>query len=106
MSESTKFTPGPWKALAPQMTHVYGQDKGWRVIAVEPMRGVINSQITGMNEANARLISAAPEMYEALKGIADANQKDWDPTLRSAEDFKRWAQSLANHVVNHAEGAK
>lgn len=72
-------TPGPWRANsswieAPQMA--------LRVAAVDwPKRGTAPKSKEEA-EANARLIAAAPEMLEALKGIehfADAVAYRTDP---------------------------
>jgi hypothetical protein len=60
MSE-TKWSPGPWK--------LYSEDlrggKYWSVVTAHDFESIdIHEDENG--EANARLISAAPELYEAL----------------------------------------
>ena len=70
---SEKFTPGPWK---------YSEIKDWSQFSVSQQDGapythwasdvcnvpyIPNCQPREVAEANARLISAAPEMLEALK---------------------------------------
>lgn len=66
MSE-TKFTPGPWEA-------------GGTLIGVGKI--TIRQHLDGSRkadelEANARLISAAPDMYEALKhALSDMDKID------------------------------
>jgi hypothetical protein len=62
-------TPGPWELREPNCPdgpHKYGIQQindGWTVAD-------INSDIEqGEEEANARLIAAAPEMLEALEGL-------------------------------------
>lgn len=102
------FAPGPWEAVQIEegLFHIHSP-KGERhnpvpVAVLDHHRDGDEPTRTIRTPANAYLIASAPEMYEALKGIADADQKEWDESLRSAEDFKRWAQSLANHVVNKA----
>ena len=87
--QKTKFTPGPWKQGFKATSDFDGEDKKGRPIckkhtvwqAIESSRGsrvatagiYVHAQnkptqrITAEEaEANARLIAAAPEMYEAL----------------------------------------
>ncbi len=62
-------TPGPWRAITIS-TKTYGSpEHGWAVIADEPMRGRIDSALTGMRLDDAKLIAAAPDLLEALKNI-------------------------------------
>jgi hypothetical protein len=70
----SKYTPGPWKLVAPSLR---GMER--TVVAegkdAQPMQWVIAHVSESMNirghvlngEANARLIEAAPEMLNALK---------------------------------------
>ena len=64
-----KHTPGPWDADLLDIRDwtfdipvVRQADYGWRICAVSGT----NRQV---GEANARLIAAAPELYEALEDI-------------------------------------
>ncbi len=60
-------TPGPWKAIK---GNDMWPDAGWGVIAVDPMRGRVDSQIAGMKEEDARLCASAPDMLKALERIS------------------------------------
>lgn len=62
-------TPGPWRVGDKYKTDIYA-DRAGRVIA-----RTVYPQIEGECEANARLISASPELLEALQTIA-ADLKD------------------------------
>jgi hypothetical protein len=67
---SAKHTPGPWelKSEGWKGQFIYGTDehaKGVRFIAK------VSLDFDGA-EANARLIAAAPELLEALKGLDEA----------------------------------
>lgn len=88
----SKHTPRPWQAkhIQPDGTQLVPPGYGWGVVAVEPMRGRIDSSISGMKEDDARLIAAAPELLEALKlvwemfddgrivrNIANDGKPDW-----------------------------
>ena len=93
MKNST-FTQGPWKLEPILLTQLGGkgvycrtvrQSGGFRIADVfAPSEGV-----TGTTEkrnedlANARLIAAAPELFEALKAIyeIDVPDAEWSPTL-------------------------
>ena len=64
-------TPGPWIAFDSREAHIppaeEGADLGWFVGAEVGDRSIVALGIR--NEANARLIAAAPVLLEALKGI-------------------------------------
>ena len=59
MSE-TKFTPGPWKAVS---------DQRWEAINIVDGNSQLFALVKG--EANAALITAAPEMYDVLQHYFD-----------------------------------
>ena len=69
MSEA-KFTPGPWKATYDSqlqaLIQIYSTEAHLPV-AVLPDRGTIEAM--SEIEANANLIVAAPDMYEALEEV-------------------------------------
>ena len=74
-----KFTPGPWVAH-------YGEivsENGWVVATVHGPdrrdRGKERAAMLEYTDANARLIAAAPEMYELLR--RSARQLDADYPL-------------------------
>jgi hypothetical protein len=79
-----KWTPGPW---------VWWPKTG--ILATESRDGrwIVSGELSSANaEANARLIAAAPELYEALKGIIG-----WCPTdnQRSIAAFDKALAALA-----------
>ena len=90
---STEHTPGPW--LLEQQLGTGDSDCGWSVLEREqnPYRGEIchitdAEHIAGITkaerDANARLIAAAPELLEALRGMCGVwrtvcNSKGWEP---------------------------
>lgn len=59
-----RFTPGPWRHELTQIAYVFGGD-GARVARLEGMP-------LAQAEANARLIAAAPTMYDEMKTQAIA----------------------------------
>lgn len=80
----SKHTPGPWKV------------SGWRVCAF-PERGIKvicdtannNATRNDENASNARLIAAAPEMYDLLKEIDGHGTLRGDMPKRLAELLKK-----------------
>ena len=81
MSESNKFTPGPWE-------HKKDGDGEWRV----RQKGSVKKVLGGTTErpvcevvntiADARLIAAAPDLLEALSELYECfdelNHPQWD----------------------------
>ena len=65
--ENSKHTPGPWlvRVRVNQTPQVWDGETGIASIVDRGQRG------NGQNEANARLIAAAPALLEALRGCAD-----------------------------------
>ena len=67
---SEKFTKGPWTATYDSQLQaaieIYNTEDRI-IVAVLPDRGTIEAM--SEIEANANLIAAAPDMYEALEGV-------------------------------------
>ena len=93
---SEKFTKGPWKATYDSQLQaaieIYNTED--RVmVAVLPDRGTIEAM--SEIEANANLIIAAPDMYEALETIervAGIGMMEDDPARVKARDALRKAR--------------
>ena len=76
---SAKHTPGPW-SFGYGVTTEYGEVFGvgvttkpdWTVVCAVSRPGDVNA----IDEANARLIAAAPDLLEALQVMLDAAQHD------------------------------
>lgn len=91
MSAAT-FTPGPWMYQATAGNHdflVYPESTGRDVALVRDF-----------NEANARLIAAAPELLTALRELVAALPASSSKTPRT-----RWnAEAVARAAIAKAEG--
>ncbi len=89
MPTNTKHTPGPWKynhgltyfRKAHRLIHtelVVGAKGEW-------VAAVINDYEDGtpvkVQQANARLMAAAPELLEALEGLLDTNKDTVDAVI-------------------------
>lgn len=95
-----RFSPGPWE--------VGGLDgNGQRVVSSEHIEictcwhhsvGSIEKEM----EANAHLISAAPDMYEALRVILALDGGEWHPERHARE--KEEAYQRARAALAKAEG--
>ena len=76
----TKHTPGPWVVVGEPNQYLVGspchEETGNRRIVCR-VSGQLSVQ---SEEANARLIAAAPSMLEALRVIAE-----WDPAASPSE---------------------
>ncbi len=67
MAEEQRFTPGPWWA-----------DDRWITTTQDDMViAVVYDVDRELNASTARLIAAAPEMYEALKRAISQVEDDW-----------------------------
>ena len=68
MTEKTRYTPGPWQP-------VNTGEFGWTVMMPartgHPLRGASLQTYTMLDEADARLIAAAPDLYEALEAATN-----------------------------------
>jgi hypothetical protein len=92
----SKHTPGPWDLfdLAPainagNMRKPHGDGTKFRITGSHTLLveliGCSDGFVYGANEANARLISAAPELLEALESIAEYwNQDRNDQAMHDA----------------------
>ena len=69
MASDTKFTPGPWFINRSEMgIHKYVEARiGGGMIQEVACCGP--TELHEQSDANARLIAAAPELYEALVGL-------------------------------------
>ena len=90
----TKHTPGPWHIGMKPGPIIYGP-LGEQV-------AVPTALFLGAEEArvNARLIAAAPELLEALKGLVSIVEDEYPPT-----DFRHQEAMKAKAIIAKAEGS-
>jgi len=81
-----QHTPGPWSFTVSAESG--GNPSAWNIIA--PCGGVVAETGSGTDDANARLIAAAPELLAALQNILAAN-----PDLAEVADEARAAIAKA-----------
>jgi len=98
----TKFTPGPWKC---EGRTVYALiHRGW-CKGVKQFQNRFTAYVQDAHtnteelEANARLIAAAPDMYEALKEALSVIRHDGHET-----GVERDAYGLIEMAIAKAEG--
>lgn len=93
----TKWTLGPWEWIAPDHSVTF------LAPAAEPLNAIVTvrtcsscdkrqSNCCAPSEANARLIAAAPELYEALENL-----------VADVADYEAWQRPC--HAVNVANAA-
>ena len=91
MSEQAKHTPGPW-TLEPSC--IRGGDRSRSLVICGPGRVSGRSPAEhGEDEANARLIAAAPELLQACReALADLEGylAEWetDPALETVQELR------------------
>jgi len=88
MSTAPKFTPGPWRM------DVEGASYAYEVVHTSPrgLRRVVArvASKSGLREADARLIAAAPELYAVLVEMAD----NIDGQIETAGDLEaEWSKA-------------
>ena len=72
----SSFTPGPWRCDGSTNGRFYGVSayrEGFRGVPIVVWRGLARPA-TAEGNANARLIAAAPDLYEALKIVNAATE--------------------------------
>ena len=101
-------TPGPWEFEydgGPSGPFVFHADP------TDPTNGVDICEVRYANEsvkeslANARLISAAPELLECLKGLADQIDPLHEIENYPGGDLGHYLR-VARHLINKATGDK
>lgn len=107
---SAAHTPGPWKAEGIAKV----QNSSSLDYPITDERGaciahVIFNEDGGDNReechADARLIAAAPELLEALEGIASATCEKWEmPYADFKKQFMPWARNVSLRAIAKAKG--
>lgn len=90
---NTKFTPGPWDVYV-------GDDESIRIVTDERRICDVTIYLDEVDGANAHLIAAAPDMYEALKALralVGTTEADW-------QSLYEYSKKLADAAIAKAEG--
>lgn len=77
---TTKHTKGPWS--------VSQTGKYVRLCIPGTVLNICKMEINGDEEANARLIAAAPELLEALKALCSELHQGRKFNVRNSDDFR------------------
>ena len=90
-------TPGPWRVT--EMKHTVGRAV-WAGSGTEEYRvcGVGLSHVPGRMEANAALISAAPDLLAALQQATDGARQDWDSGTEPTAWFEAARAAISKAV--------
>jgi hypothetical protein len=83
---SAAHTPGPWKVFpgSTQVVRDQGDVVGETICEAENCNAFVQNE--ARNQANARLIAAAPEMLEALRAVLLFYSVDWTAEKRAEWD--------------------
>jgi hypothetical protein len=92
-----KHTLGPWETFGPMRFTVYGGDPKVRIAVVDYCTGADSAE----HDANARLISAAPDLLAALQYVTDMLSSSVAPD--DYEPFRR-CMSQARAAISKATG--
>lgn len=84
-----KFTPAPWRFSGSLKSSYVGKD-GYGMIAEVPYCFHPNESLREAQKANANLIAAAPDLYDALSWI-EGYTKDY-PIEQYGDEFKSWVE--------------
>ena len=94
----SKFTPGPWKTAAPHEYIVYEDKTQAKLFIARDVDGYTEEE----QIANARLIAAAPEMYDELYEILQFMQ---GITFWGRVVYERYAKDIAE-LLARIDGEK
>lgn len=98
-TKHTSHTPGPWKAVYQPNTPCLVESDGERVAWIDFWKGKTprdpNHKPRLEQEANARLIAAAPELLEALQELLDPARGMVTITPCKAAAFERARAAIA-----------
>lgn len=106
MKQKAAHTPGPWK-FGKELTARSGEwlvsfdagSKGRGIAIAETRAG------SGNEEANARLIAAAPQLLEALQTTA-ANLRSWKAANGGGiKTFDSWLEAVEEAIAKAEGGA-
>ena len=95
MKNKTKHTPGPWRANYYALTN-----KCFVATSEDTVIFEENTEATNSISPNAHLISAAPEMLEALEKALIMLDETCDPKNRPAE------YSIIKQAIKKAKGVE
>jgi hypothetical protein len=97
----TLHTPAPWQVDYSGNCHIGITDKNERTIAFCNLQNEDGDE----DEANAKLIAAAPDLLEALQDIADGGCFDQGPNCLGFVNMEReQMMSFARSVIAKAKG--
>jgi hypothetical protein len=86
---SAGFTPGPWMMAAIPSSvvgwPVVQQGVGRSICSISYLPREANPEVYAQSEANARLIAAAPDLYEALVALVE-EREPIGPQWRKAKE--------------------
>lgn len=107
MSEQPKFTPGPWevrRATHPtdgEFDYAIGATIDGKRVCIAEVFGRVAIDIRPPAEATARLIAAAPDLYEALTEFLKTG---WEPNTLTGGPKRMAAEAKAQAALRKVIG--
>lgn len=101
MNPQAKHTPGEWRVERTNFRHEIVAGNTWVAIVLHARESAQAPESREEQEANARLIAAAPELLEACKALID-ELKRYEVVRPQAADAVRRAEE----IVRKAGGAQ
>lgn len=99
----TKFTPGPWQ-LNPRASMTIQSVEGRGIASVSYSSTVNPDAVYEENQANAHLIAAATELYEALEGALEVANALMIRHKESAIGANHTKLTAASRALSRARG--
>jgi len=102
---NNKHTPGPWHVGKSPENCLWVYDNTKEGYAVANTRTYHDVYGRAEREANARLIAAAPDLYEFAKAVCELGESQLEAMdLSLARDTLRTSAALALAAIGKAEG--
>jgi hypothetical protein len=99
LSAAPPFTPGPWRRFGVGAYSDACKDRG----LIYECRLIEGTHVkTGTNRANADLIAAAPDMYAALKKIAQYDDEGANARLAATGSFSAFDEPGSVEIARKA----
>lgn len=104
MTQERKFTPGPWVSKHDADSGHYDIRGAARGAVAETIAQVhyVQNKPGGRGEADAHLIAAAPELFEALGSAPIIGPTESASSFRQRQD--EWLRNVCNPAIAKARG--
>lgn len=101
INSQTQHTPGPWTTDSINQTTIWSSSGDGLIADCAEFLGFANARALPVQkrQANARLVAAAPELYEALRVIADSADRHSSHQLSDPKAYFVHISALARAAL-------